>query len=557
MSLPSGETSGGTSAGSQTAPSWQQDHDGYPITDQTEDSVIAGESPDSLEPFMEEHIAHSTQKRGVIIGLLVSSLALFISVLLLSGTKRLLAALVLAGILMFLLILRVLTSVQNRRTNPDTGSELPPSEPTADHHQPPHSGSGPPIRPYHRLRAPQRSVARGTIVVIVLMVALTTALMLPSSFMRTTALVLLALIGTLAVFIQLTPKKYPLPEVVPQRFIRGRIYWPAVGKHLYARLGWKWLAKLSWHERDYNSRTGIWENSWVQKTLGCFSTKGGGGKTTCATWFAVIWAFFAKRHIVAMDVNHSPGGTANLLGIDRNQTVQLREFLAMAVEALNKGALMTYEKFATLVRWHHEADVSVIASESRSNKPLWDHLMIGLTTAKSVAHGLVCDVGNSIAFVGDLATFYKVDTPIFVANLRTGVSLKDMADTMQEYARLGFPDKVSKSIVVIFGGKLRHRKRYAKRYERFGITLEQVFVVPFNRYMQNSNTDPDADDTKIVSRKKVPLKVRVTKQEALLAALLAEPGSDQVSEEVLRRIATSQGPVDIHTNLEPANADSN
>jgi hypothetical protein len=281
--------------------------------------------------------------------------------------------------------------------------------------------------------------------------------------------------------IRLLPKKYEPPKVVPERYARW-VYWKLLGRHLHARVGWEWLAKLSWRERDYNSSTGLWENRWIQKIIAFFNSKGGGGKTTGATWFAVIWAYFTKRHIVAMDVNHSPGGTAKRLGIRRGETVQLMVFLELCVEALAAGALMAYEKFATLVQWHHEADVSVIASEGRSNKPLWDHLMIGIRTAKSVSHGLVCDVGNSIEFVNDLVTFYMADTPVFVANLRTGDSLDDMGDTMQEYVRLGFRDKVSKSIVVIFGGKLRHRKRFARRYERFGITLDHVFVVPFNYY---------------------------------------------------------------------------
>jgi hypothetical protein len=255
-----------------------------------------------------------------------------------------------------------------------------------------------------------------------------------------------------------------------------------------------------------------------------------------------------------MDVNHSRGGTAGRLGIKRAETMQLLQFLELCVEAVAKGALMSYEKFAALVHWHHEADVSVIASESRSNKPRWDHLMIGLRTAKSVAHGVMCDVGNSVAFVNDLATFLMVDTAIFAAVRSNGDSLGDMAATMQEYCDLGFSDKVSKSVVIIFGGKLHHRKRYAKRYERFGLTLDQVHVVPFNRYMQNSNTDPDEDKTKIVSRKRVPRKVRVTLQEALLTALIAEPGVDEVSEEKLRKVATQLGVAETDLNLEPATA---
>jgi hypothetical protein len=347
------------------------------------------------------------------------------------------------------------------------------------------------------------------------------------------------------------PKRFDLPQEYPKRGARGAFWWLA-GKRLYARVGWEWLPAISWSERDRKSRNGLWENRWVQKTIGSFNSKGGGGKTTAATWFAVIWSFFTRRHIVAMDVNHGPGGTATRLGINREDTIQLREFLELCV----KGQITTYEKFAKVVQWHEEADVSVIASGSRSVKPLWDHMVMGLTVAKSVAHGLVCDPGNSIGFVNDLATFYKVDTPIFTAIIRSGDSLKDMTATMQEYAELGFKDKVGKSIVVIFGGKLRHRKRYAERYSRFGITLDQVFVVPFNRYMENGNKNPDADTTKVVSRTRVPRKVRVTLQEALLAAILAEPSSDQVSEDFLRKIATQTGSPEVNLELLPAAAGS-
>jgi MinD-like ATPase involved in chromosome partitioning or flagellar assembly len=329
------------------------------------------------------------------------------------------------------------------------------------------------------------------------------------------------------------PKQYEPDSPVPTRGLRG-VYWKIAGKRLHARLGWHWLAQPSWHERNHNANKQIWEHRWVQKVVAVFNSKGGSAKTTVATWLSVFWSWCVKRHVVAMDVNQSPGGTAGRLGIKRDRTIQLREFLALCVA----GAIKTAEKFNTLVSWHHEADVSVIASEHRSNERiLWNHMKLGIEVAKGVAHGLVCDVGNVISYATDLVSFYMADTPIFAGNVNQRNSLSDMLSTMEQYCDLGFTDKVSKSIVVIVGGKLRHRRQYAEPYKKFGIPLEHVFVIPKNRYMANINTKPGEDeDDKVVSISKIPFKLRVILKEILVAVLTAEPSSDEVNEAELRKI---------------------
>jgi hypothetical protein len=115
------------------------------------------------------------------------------------------------------------------------------------------------------------------------------------------------------------------------------------------------------------------------------------------------------------------------------------------------------------------------------------------------------------------------DTLVFMGNVNSADSVvdfrredptdegDDLKNTMDAYAGLGMPEKVSRGIIVILGARPSSRKRYADHY---GMPVDRVFIVPNNRYMKRGH---------VLRKSRLPLGVRVVIYEILVAMLRAEP----------------------------------
>ncbi|MBA3757313.1 ParA family protein [Candidatus Saccharibacteria bacterium] len=264
----------------------------------------------------------------------------------------------------------------------------------------------------------------------------------------------------------------------PQYGVHG-VIWKLGGAWLYSRFGWKWLIRLSLRDRFENAMESLWDLRKTQMVIATVNSKGGSGKTTATVWLSAFLAFVLKRQIVAFDVNESPGHTAKRLGVDREETIQLREFLS------RRNSLRHYDSFAKVVASHRQTGVSVIASEEASIESLHqEDFEEALYIAKRNAHSVFCDCGNVIDGPTNYGAVKKADVVVFTGIAGFDDSLDDISNTMKRYTDLGYAEKVKSGIVVIFGAYNRNRGEFAARY---GLPIGRVFVVPFNKYMARNN----------------------------------------------------------------------
>jgi MinD-like ATPase involved in chromosome partitioning or flagellar assembly len=305
------------------------------------------------------------------------------------------------------------------------------------------------------------------------------------------------------------PRRFT-PISPPSRGFRGFI-WKFGGKRLYEWGMFAWLATPSLRERETKADNGIWALRKNQKIWAFMNSTGKAGKTQAADCFAVIAAVVLRRHVIAMDLNESPGATAKRLGIDRADTLELRPFLAMCDD------LTSLSEFSDKVAWQPDSGVSVIASAKASNEPLdFNKVGKGISTAKSNGHHLMLDFGNVILAQGNLAGIHAADVLTIPCSFTNKDSLDDVVSTMELYAKLGYEHKVNKAIILVFGDSPRRRSHYARL---FSLPIGQIFVIPSDRWML---------DSKVIDLTKFRRASRVALKEAFLAGLaLTKPDPAQ------------------------------
>lgn len=302
------------------------------------------------------------------------------------------------------------------------------------------------------------------------------------------------------------PRHYIAEGSQPTSGIRGLI-WRFGGSWLYAHFGWESLRQLSLSERNKNALDELWLLRHKQKIVTIVNSKGGSGKTTIAVWLSASLSSAIKRHVVAFDANENTGHTASRLGIQRENTIQLRKLLKQC-ESLDDLAKLT-----EVVDWHRETGVSVIASEAANNSAFSrDRFIRALSIIKQSSHAVFCDCGNGISHPANRGSVQLADTLVFPGNAASGDSLRDITNTMKQYSdpKFRMAQKVTKGVIVIVGAKESERRTYAHLYD---FPVERVFAIPRNSYMAGDN---------IVSLGRVPLRVRVILLEILVAILRAE-----------------------------------
>jgi MinD-like ATPase involved in chromosome partitioning or flagellar assembly len=295
--------------------------------------------------------------------------------------------------------------------------------------------------------------------------------------------------------------------LVPSRGVRA-FFWKLLGSQLFAIFGWHWLQTPSLKDREHQALNSLWDMRKTQKIIAFVNSKGGSAKTAVCVWLACLLAYAIKRPPLAIDVNESPGHTASRLGIAREDTMRLREFLSACIA----GRMGTFEEIVANTEWHRETGVPVIASEGVSIKSFTaDQTMNAIKTAKRSNHSLFLDSGNVITAPGNWGAVAMADTLVFCGNVNMANSLEDISLTMERYTLLGHEQQVSEGIIVIVGAKLKERAAYAERYK---FPVERTFVVPHNSYMASPKGLP-------VRLSKVPLGIRVILLEILVAIMAA------------------------------------
>jgi cellulose biosynthesis protein BcsQ len=278
---------------------------------------------------------------------------------------------------------------------------------------------------------------------------------------------------------------------------------------------------LSLRDRYDNALEELWKHRKTQKTIAMVNSKGGAGKTALTVWLASFYAFAISRHVLVLDANENAGGNpANRLGIhgksdDRSAgdgTIELRDYL----KKCESGEINDLQTLTNHVEWNRETGVSVISSERRASQRFsQESFMKGLRMAKRLSHAVFCDLGNDVYGIANFGSIRLADALVFPANVNMADSLAEVADTMEKYRQRGqesrttefdIQEKINNAVIVILGAKPKERAVYAKRY---GYPIEQVFVVPFNRYMANN--------TNQVHLTRVSLHIRVILLEILVA----------------------------------------
>jgi len=253
-----------------------------------------------------------------------------------------------------------------------------------------------------------------------------------------------------------------------------------------------------------------------------------------------------SRHVLVFDANENAGGNpANRLGIRGKSdnrsadegTIELRDYL----KKCESGEINDLQTLTDHVQWNRETGVSVISSERRASQRFsQESFMKGLRVAKRLSHAVFCDLGNDVYGTANFGSILMSDTLVFPANVNMADSLHEVSDTMEKYRQRGQESrygefdvhkKIDNAIIVILGAKQKERAVYAKRYN---YPIEQVFVVPFNRYMANN--------TNQVHLTRVPLSIRVIMLEILVA--ISKAGSGQAS---LRQYQQTDSPTSWHT----------
>jgi cellulose biosynthesis protein BcsQ len=359
--------------------------------------------------------------------------------------------------------------------------------------------------------------------------------------------------------VMVLPRRHEVVGDAPVKGLRGT-FWKLGGAWFYSRFGWSWIVSPSWRERNKQADEELYVLRRVMKIVAFANSKGGSAKTALAVWLIAVFASSLKAVAMTIfDVNESPGSTAKRLGLDRDKTIKLRDYVAKYAE----GEFQELESHLDEVEWHRQTGVMCIASDKRLNAMIDPaEFKSALANIKMSSHTVFTDLGNAIMGPTNLSSVQMAHTVVFPGNVNMADSLDDLGETMGSYYEEAGPEKVKNGVIVIVGHWVRTNKQimrkrvmYAERYtqvvrtvaieqgreEDFGFRfpIERVFVVPRNRYMRRG---------KIVNVNKIPIRVKVLLKEIMIAILKAKVIPEEV--EYLRYTKAKNGGVQLSLELE-------
>ncbi len=315
--------------------------------------------------------------------------------------------------------------------------------------------------------------------------------------------------------------KLPLSERLPEgvydsrpRYKRFVLHW--LYFWTYARLG---LYRLKFAPRpivslreqfDRNDRV-IFDLASRKRACGATAnSKGGAGKTPTATNLIATLDEHGKKSTLLIEANENAGNAAAMLGVDRDETLTLRAYLA-SLEAFGN-----HDALDSALGHHRHTSVAVIASDPNSNRSITGKRYVeGAINATRCYRAVMQDLGNGLANQSNLGAMRVATVPFVVACAAKPTSFSDADSTFVAY-RDGHKlnDKmVNKTIVVFLGIKRRELPKLMEQYG-FSFALEQIMTISYDRHMAKENP---------VDLAKLRLRTRVELQRIVIRWLEQSP----------------------------------
>lgn len=244
-----------------------------------------------------------------------------------------------------------------------------------------------------------------------------------------------------------------------------------------------------------------------QRLVATANSKGGVGKSPLTAYLACIAQQVSRDPMLLIDANESVGTAHELFGVERNETILLRQAVA------ERHLLRSYSMLAERATKHLETGVRIIGSDFHTEGTMPFDLgsfeEMGLITDSTV-HSTFLDTGNGFTDVSNIGSVDIANALLFPALAGKQPSFDGLAKTMLKYSQEGFTDKVKNGFVVINATepgatkqefldlieKEAGRNPYttynsqtgvkADAYltvEDLGIVEERLFLIPFSAYI--------------------------------------------------------------------------
>jgi MinD-like ATPase involved in chromosome partitioning or flagellar assembly len=230
-----------------------------------------------------------------------------------------------------------------------------------------------------------------------------------------------------------------------------------------------------------------------QRTIGWFNSKGGAGKTPGSAVSACVisWATNGEE-ILLIDANENAGTTADRMGVSNKMTLKR----VVAMHDLDN------ETMVKRLPRHHKYNVRVVASDQSDATDIDTNTFI--TTAKRLkknVNSVVIDTGNGTAHPANKGSALVADTLVFSALWEdhflegaVNASMKSLASTMREYAKLGLESKVQRAFIAI--SKVREAKTLQEA-EQIKQEVMDALEHHFNMVSASESEDEDENAEKM------------------------------------------------------------
>lgn len=234
------------------------------------------------------------------------------------------------------------------------------------------------------------------------------------------------------------------------------------------------------------------------------NSKGGVGKTPVASNLAAIMSWVIKAAVALVDVNENDGSTAQQIGIERDETVNLTQAIHEPWrfrKADTVFQLMRPEKYNVYVMSSAVTpDHSITAEQVRQTI---------LRLYLNGMHSSVADGGNGNSHPSNVGAVDAATTLVIPALEGDSLSYERVLSTMLYYSENGYEDLVSRAFIVISATKPGSREDLLPEYvklleeaakvkvdtanggkrqltlEEFNIKPERIFLIPFDQHIKD------------------------------------------------------------------------
>jgi cellulose biosynthesis protein BcsQ len=302
--------------------------------------------------------------------------------------------------------------------------------------------------------------------------------------------------------------KVPFEKKLPVWVVAGKprqagllrgIWWLYAKLHLY-KVGWVPMPpEYLFYEVEIRqlSRAIQRRRQFISDSLVTIATKkGGAGKTTVASWLMATLGAATKATVGGFDLE-GEGKLAQRFNIDPQQTLKSDTFVRLASDDDTQRFSPEYAALMRQMPADEETGVVVVHSDARPNGDF-----SGVATQRALMY-FSPSVFMTIVDTPPTFNHHSTRGALGVSQVRVVVGLASQGETLEDIKqtlehrpyRLG--DHLEQVVVVISGVRRRNlnaRTRY-QFANRYGVTPEQVVLVPFARYLEKKD-HPDENKAK-------------------------------------------------------------